>query len=56
MAGAAGVRVANGKAFTVTSLEAVAEQLLAVTVTIYVDVVVGLNVAAAAFPPLLLHA
>jgi hypothetical protein len=56
MAGAAGVRVANGKAFTVTSLDAVAEQLLAVTVTVYVEVVVGLKVAAAAVPPLLLHA
>lgn len=48
--------VAKGRAFTVTSLEAVAEQLLAVTVTVYVVVVVGLNVAAAALPPLLLQA
>ena len=53
----AGEIEAAGRALTVTSLEAVAEQLFAlVTVTVYVVLVVGENVAAALEPPVLLQA
>lgn len=53
----AGEIVAVGALFTETKRDAVIEQLLAlVTVTVYVVVVAGLNVAAALLPPLLLQA
>jgi hypothetical protein len=51
-----GVILAVGIAFTVTVDDAVAEHVPAVTVTVYVVVAVGVNVAAAILPPLLLHA
>ena len=51
----AGVILAVGRAFTVTVDDAVAEQIPAVTVTVYVVVLDGVKVAAAVLPPLLLH-
>jgi hypothetical protein len=51
-----GLILAVGIAFTVTVEDAVAEQIPAVTVTVYVVVPDGVKVAAAVLPPLLLHA
>lgn len=51
-----GVITGVGTAFTVTNRLAVAEQVPLVTVTVYVVLLVGLKVADALLPPLLLHA